>query len=211
MKLLRRKPLLYFVTPNIGNDVHKWATMIFEAVEGGVTAVQLRDKQVDVKEIIAAARFIHPFLKQKRVLLIINDHVDAAFAVDADGVHLGQSDFSVGEARELLGDEALIGLSVEKIENLKREEEDMPNYIAASPVFETMTKLNCAPPWGLEGLRKLCASTKLPVVAIGGINADNIADVIRNGACGAAVVSAISHAADPRQASAELIERMKEA
>jgi thiamine-phosphate pyrophosphorylase len=138
--------------------------------------------------------------------LIINDRIDVALAVDADGVHIGQSDMRYEDARRLLGPDKIIGLSVENMDDLLEANRLDVDYIGISPVYGTPTKIDTAEPFGLEGLRKAIAMSVHPTVAIGGMNASTIGEVIKAGTDGVAVVSAICSASSPRAAAKELSE-----
>lgn len=174
------------------------------AVRGGVSAVQLREKKCQPGEFIAIARRLKSVLQPNGVPLIINDRVDVALASGADGVHLGQRDLPVREARRLLGRDAIIGLSVETpAQALDAESLDV-DYLGVSPIFSTPTKPDAGAPWGLEGLRSLRARTRRVLVAIGGIDASNAESVLAAGADGLAVVSAICASADPEAAARRL-------
>src|SRR5690606_23416973 len=128
------EPFLYFVTPEIDDNIEKWESTIKEAVLGGVKMVQIRDKSAAAKEIILAAKRLHPFLKKFNVPLLINDRVDIAHAIACDSVHLGQSDLEVSQARAILGRKAIIGLSVETMEQALKAKTEEVDYLAASPV-----------------------------------------------------------------------------
>lgn len=207
--MLVADPILYFVTPEIGENVEKWKAIVLQAAYGGVKIVQIRDKRSSAQKMIHIAREIHPFLRNRGVFLLINDRVDIAHAVEADGVHLGQSDLKVAEARAILGRKAIIGLSVETVDQaLEAAHEDI-NYLAASPVFQTRTKTDCAGPWGLNGLKYLCSLSTHPVVAIGGIDATNIEGILACGAAGVAVVSAIVKVPCPKTATQEIVSKMR--
>lgn len=201
---LKKTLRLYLVTDrplSLGRDL---AWIVEEAVAGGVTIVQLREKDIDTREFVALGRRLKEILTPLGVPLIINDRVDVALAVDADGVHIGQSDMPYDIARRLLGPDKIIGLSVETHEHVLDANELDVNYIAVSPVYSTATKTDTAPPFGLEGLRQAVAATVHPVVAIGGMNAATAPDVFAAGVDGIAVVSAICSAPDPRAAAAAL-------
>jgi thiamine-phosphate pyrophosphorylase len=202
-------PKLYFVSPEIGEDIEKWITLIQQAVLGGVEIVQIRDKRGSAQKIIAAARRISPFLKKHGVPLLINDRVDIAHAVGADGVHLGQSDLKVSEARSIMGPDSIIGLSVETIDQAIAANKESVHYLAASPVFHTNTKSDCNNPWGLLGIKQLVAISNHPIIAIGGIDLNNAEDLLECGACGIAIVSAISKALCPKTAAQKFIEVMR--
>ncbi len=143
--------------------------------------------------------------------LIVNDRIDVALAVDADGVHVGQTDMPAVTARALLGDERLLGVTAADSAGAERARRDGADYIGCSAVFATPTKTDTGPPIGLRGLQDMAAAVQLPVVAIGGINAGNAAGAIRAGAAGVAVVSAIIAADDPRAAAAELAAIVRQA
>jgi thiamine-phosphate pyrophosphorylase len=209
MRTLDNEKILYFVTPEIGEDEKKLEWVIQKAVDGGVGMVQIRDKSCSDQKMLAFAKKIHPFLKRRGVPLLINDRVDVALAADADGVHLGQSDLQVKYARAILGERALIGLSVETLEQAWDAAHQPVDYLAASPVFPSKTKTDCAPPWGLAGLKKLCALSKYPVIAIGGMRATNVEPVLECGASGIAMVSAIFHAPCPESAAKALKNKMQ--
>ncbi len=186
--------------------------LVGKAINGGVSVVQLREKDSSSREFYELALALKKIMPGD-VPLIINDRVDIALAAGADGVHLGQSDLPVKIARELLGPEAIIGLSVENLEQLEEARNLPVDYLAISPVFPTPTKTDFSSPaaWGLEGLGQARSLTNLPLVAIGGINEENAAEVVGAGADGLAVVSAICASPDPEQAARALKEKIEQA
>ena len=195
---------LYLVTDRplaLGRDV-SW--VVEEAVKGGVTMVQLREKDIDTKDFIKLGLELKSLLKPLGIPLIINDRVDVALAVDADGVHIGQSDMPYPIARKLLGPDKIIGLSVENLEDIAKANELDVDYVGISPVYLTSTKTDTAAAFGLDGLREAVSLSKHPTVGIGGMNLQTVADVIRIGADGVAVVSAIMSADSPCEVSAKL-------
>ena len=195
---------LYLVTDrglSLGRDI-EW--IVGEAVAGGVSIVQLREKDIDTREFVALGLRLKALLAPLGVPLIINDRVDVALAVDADGVHIGQSDMPYDVARRLLGPDKIIGLSVETLDQVKEANLLDVDYIAVSPVYSTPTKTDTAPPFGLEGLRQAVSLSRHPGVAIGGMNAATAPAVLATGIDGVAVVSAICSAPDPRAAAAAL-------
>lgn len=200
---------LYLVTDRGSHDLETFFNIILASIEGGIRVVQLREKDIPASEMIHIGKRLLSLLQPLGVPLIINDRVDVAHAIKADGVHLGQSDLKVAEARAILGEKAIIGLSVESLEQAKAAVDEEVDYLAASPLFYTKTKTDCAHPWGLEGLKRLCAISKCPVIAIGGINETNVRQVIESGAVGVAVVSAIFNSPCPRTAASILRNRMK--
>jgi len=185
--------------------------IVSAAVKGGATVVQLREKDCSTREFIEEALNIRDFLKTRNVPLIINDRLDVAQAAKADGVHLGQTDMPLEMARDILGDTMIIGISAESLQDAIEAEEDGADYLGVSPIYATPTKTDTAPQLGIEGLRAIRRAVNLPLVGIGGLNRDNAADVIRSGADGVAVVSAIVAAVDPETAARELKKIIAEA
>lgn len=195
---------LYLVTDRGLSRGRATVEIVREAVAGGATCVQLREKQCSTREFIEEARALVALLQPLGVPLIINDRVDVARAVGAAGVHLGQQDMSIADARRLGLPGWIIGVSAESVADAIQAEREGADYVGVSPVFATPTKADAAPPLGLEGLRAIRAAVKISLVAIGGIHVGNARDVIQAGADGLAVVSAIVAADDPRAAAAEL-------
>jgi len=184
------------------------------AVKGGVTVVQLREKEASVREFIEIGRRLLEILRPRRVPLLINDRVDVALAVPADGVHLGQSDMPPADARRLLGPKAVIGLTVETMAQAGPADREDVDYLGVSPIFPTPTKTDTGPAWGVEGLWRLRPLVRKPLVAIGGVNETNAARILEAGADGIAVVSAICAAPDPEAAARrlrEIVERHRRA
>ena len=197
---------LYLVTDrplSLGRSLEE---IVSKAVAGGVTMVQLREKEASTKEFIDLAIRLKEILKPYNVPLIINDRVDVALAADADGVHIGQSDMPYEIARKLLGPDKIIGLSVENMDEVLEANELDVDYIGISPVYATQTKTDTAVPFGLEGLKEAVRISLHPTVAIGGMNMRTAAEVMQTGCDGIAVVSAISSAEDVTEASRELKE-----
>ncbi len=202
---------LYLVTDRRLSRGRTTLEIVQAAVRGGATCVQLREKEYGTREFIREALAIRDFLKSAGVPLIINDRLDVALAVAADGVHLGQSDMPLEMARRIAGDGMCIGISAESLENAVAAERGGADYIGVSPIYETDTKTDTAPALGLEGLRDIRAAVDIPLVAIGGLKPDNVAEVVKSGADGIAVVSAIVAAEDPEKAARELSEIIREA
>lgn len=195
---------LYLVTDRPLSRGRTTAEIVEAAVAGGVTCVQLREKGCGTREFIDEARSIKSVLTDKNIPLIINDRIDVALAVCADGVHLGQSDMHIADARKIGGDYLIIGVSAESIDDALEAERDGADYIGVSPVFATQTKADTAPPLGLEGVQEIRKRIDIPIVGIGGINQSNAASVISAGADGIAVVSAIVSADEPAVAAKNL-------
>ncbi len=204
MKLQTIHYSLYLVTDRGLARGRSTLDIVKAAVNGGATCVQLREKDCSTLEFIEQALSIKEYLSARGIPLIINDRIDVAQAVKADGIHLGQTDMPLDMARAIVEDSMLIGISAESLEDAIEAEKGGADYLGVSPIYATPTKTDTAPPLGLEGLRQIRAAVKIPLVGIGGLNRENAAEVIRNGADGVAVVSAIVAAGDPEAAAAEL-------
>ena len=166
--------------------------------------VQLREKNISTIEFYNIACSLKTLLKSHNIPLIINDRLDIAIATDADGIHIGQTDMPYDVVRKILGKNKIIGLSVETIEQARQANELDVDYIGLSPVFSTNTKTDINTPLELKGIREIASFTKHQTVAIGGINTRNTADIIKNGADGIAVISAIISQDDPKASAEEL-------
>ncbi len=195
---------LYLVTDRTLCGDRLLEDVVRQALEGGAVYVQLREKDVSTRVFVEEAQRIRTITAQFRVPLIINDRLDVALAVGADGVHIGQEDMPYETARKLMGPLAIIGLSVENWDDVVKAQEFDVNYLGVSPIFETPTKTDTKGSWGLEGLTRIKSYSRHPLVAIGGLNASNAEDAVMAGADCIAVVSAICMAPDPLRASWEL-------
>lgn len=186
---------------SLGRDL---LDIVQAAVKGGVSVVQLREKECATREFVELARAVSALLQQSSVPLIINDRVDIALAVGADGVHIGQSDMPYSDARRLLGPDAIIGLSVESEAHALEAEDLDVDYLGLSPVFTTPTKCELKNQLGIEGVANIRRLSRHRLIAIGGIHQQNIQAILKSGADGVAVVSAICSASDPLQATLQL-------
>lgn len=195
---------LYLVTDRGLSKGRSHEFIVEEAAKGGVSIVQLREKDISTKEFYDLAVSLKKALKPLNIPLIINDRLDIALAVDADGLHIGQGDLPYEVARNILGKNKIIGLSVETVEQAREANNLNVDYIGLSPVFSTQTKTDINTPLELEGIKEISTFTKHKTVAIGGINQNNAGDVIAAGADGIAVVSAIVSDDDPKEAAARL-------
>jgi len=195
---------LYLVTDRGLTKNRPLETLIKEAIEGGVSMVQIREKDSSSLEFYELALRIKSILAPYQIPLIINDRLDIALAVDADGLHIGQSDLPYAIARNLLGQDKIIGLSVENLQQAKAANALDVDYIGLSPVFYTDTKNDIAPALGLDGIKEIAKISSYRMVGIGGINTSNASDIISSGAEGIAVVSAILSHEDPKKAAMEL-------
>ncbi len=197
---------LYVITDAKLSRGRSHLEVIRAAIAGGATVVQYREKEGTTRQMMEEARALRELARQAGVPFIVNDRVDIALAVDADGVHVGQDDMPAPLARKLMGPEKIVGVSVDNLEQALQAERDGADYVGAGPIFATPTKPDAAPPIGLEGLAEICRQVSIPVVAIGGINETNAAAVIAAGAAGVAVVSAVVAAPDVEAAARRLRE-----
>ena len=175
------------------------------AVRGGVTMVQLREKAATTRAFLEEARALKSLLAPLGVPLIINDRLDIAMAVDADGVHVGQTDLPVDVARRILGPSNIVGLSISDARQILRPEIACADYLGIGPIYQQQTKEDADPPLSVEGFRRLRELTQMPVMVIGGLNPDNCAPLLAAGADGVAVVSAIVSADEPAEAAKRFI------
>ncbi|MBN9075669.1 MAG: thiamine-phosphate diphosphorylase [Rhizobiales bacterium 65-79] len=176
------------------------------AVAGGVTMVQLRDKRATTAEMIETGRALQAILAETGVPLVVNDDVEAAIALDADGLHVGQEDCDARSARERIGPDMILGVSVETEPLAAAIDPAIVDYAGVGPVFATATKPDHKQPVGLDGLARLVAASPVPTVAISGLKAEHAASVLAAGAEGLAVVSAICGKPDPRSAAIAIAE-----
>lgn len=188
---------------------HDLAGLARRVAEGGATLIQLRDKKSDTRDMIERARAIKAALAPFGVPLVINDRVDVALVAGADGVHVGQTDMAVEDARRLLGPDAIIGLSIKSVAQAEAAPIRLLNYVGVGGVYATTSKDNPDPPIGVVGLARIAhvfhrRAPGFPLCAIAGIDAGNAAPAIRAGAGGVAVISALSLASDPAAAAREL-------
>ena len=199
----RFDPTLYLVTdPELARG-RALIDVVAAAVRGGVTLVQLRDKHAGGRALLETARALTAVLEPLGVPLIVNDRVDVAEAAGA-GCHVGQSDLPAAAARAILGPDAILGVSLEELADLRAVDPAIVDYVAYGPFAATATKADAGRPVGPDGLAAVAKQTMLPLVAIGGIDARNAAEAVRAGADGLAVVSAIMAADDPEAASRAL-------
>ena len=194
---------LYLVTDK-SDDVEKFLKTIEEAIKGGVRVVQIREKTADTLDFYNLALKVKEITTKYDVPLIINDRVDVAIAIDADGVHVGQSDMPCDVTRKLVGPDKIVGVSAATIDEAKKAEKDGADYIGSGAVFPTATK-DDAPKITKKELKEIVDSINIPVVAIGGITLDNAHELIDTGIAGLSVVSAIMSSDDPKKSSEQLL------
>lgn len=208
-KELEKAMTLYAVTDRSWLEGKSLATAVEEALKGGVTFLQLREKDLPKEEFLKLALEIKDVCKRYNVPFVINDDVDIALKSGADGVHVGQDDMAALKAREILGKDAIIGVSVHNLKEAEKALSDGADYLGVGAVFSTSTKKD-AENVPFETLREICQKTGLPVVAIGGINSGNIEKLKGSGIKGVAVVSAIFASKDIEGASSQLLGLAKE-
>ncbi|MCL6631129.1 MAG: thiamine phosphate synthase [Alicyclobacillus herbarius] len=200
---LARRLRVYVVTDE-RPDAETLVDTVRLALAGGATAIQLRRKQELGRRFVELGRALRQLAHDHGALFFINDRVDVAMVVDADGVHIGQDDISCRDARRLLGPDKVIGVSAETVTEARQAEADGADYLGVGAVFPTQSKPD-AGYTGLSGLKEIVEAVHIPVVAIGGIHRGNASDVLRHGADGLAVVSAVMSAPQPDVATAELL------
>lgn len=194
---------LYLVTDK-SDDTEKFLKTIEEGIKGGVSVVQIREKTADTLDFYNLALKVKKITEKYNVPLIINDRVDVALAINADGVHVGQSDMPCDITRKLIGPDKILGVSAHNIEEAKKAQKDGADYLGSGAVFPTSTKDN-ANRITKEDLKEIVKSVDIPVVAIGGINLDNAHELTDTGIAGFSVVSAIMSSDNPEKSSKELL------
>ena len=194
--MLKRDWNLYLITEEQLSAGRSTLEVVKEAVKGGVDVVQLRDKHLTLRERYALGREIRKITKKTDVDFIVNDRVDLAAALDADGVHLGQDDLPCSEARKILGADKIIGITAIKTKDIKKAEEDGADYLGIGSVYNTFSKkvVEEKDGIGIQGIKRVKKLTSLPLIAVGGLNSTNAADVLRAGADTISVISAVAGA-----------------
>lgn len=196
---------MYFITDSTNYDEDEFLKRVEDALNGGVTLLQLREKNKTTREYIHLAEKVHTLTKKYNIPLIIDDRIDVAMAVRAEGVHLGQSDMPVRIARELLGDDYIIGATAKTVEQATEAYNQGADYLGVGAIYPTTTKVKTVIT-SVEILKKICKAVPIPTNAIGGLNKDNIGALKNTGISGICVVSAIMKADSPKQAVSELKE-----
>ena len=200
---------LYFITDSTNYTEEEFLCRIEQALQGGVTLLQLREKERSTREYIELAEKVHTITKRYKVPLIIDDRIDVALAVDAEGVHVGASDMPVATARRLMGREKIVGATAKTVPWAKEAYEQGADYLGVGAIYPTITKVKTVLT-STDTLREICKAVPIPVNAIGGLNKDNIDVLAEIPIAGICVVSAIMKADDPEWAARELKVRAKE-
>lgn len=194
---------LYFITDSSNYTEQEFINRVEKALQGGVTLMQLREKDKTTREYIELAQKVHSITKKYNVPLIIDDRVDVALAVNAEGVHVGQSDMPVKLARKLMGENKIVGATTKTVEQAKEAYEQGADYLGVGAIYPTTTKVKTVLT-STDTLKDICNAVSIPVNAIGGLNKDNI-DILEGiSISGICVVSAIMKADDPKKATKEL-------
>lgn len=209
MKCAKENLLLYAVTDRHWLDGRTLKEVVLESLEGGVTMLQLREKHLDEAHFLEEAKELQMLCRSWHVPFLINDNVEIALAMNADGIHVGQSDMAAGDVRKKLGDDKIIGVSAQTVEQALLAEKAGADYLGVGAVFPTSSK-DDANEVTYKTLKAICSAVSIPVVAIGGITQENIHQLAGSGICGAAVISAIYAKPDIKKAAAELKKAVKE-
>ena len=199
----KKDMLLYAVTDRHWLNGRKLIDVVRESLDGGVTMLQLREKTLDEAHFLEEAKELQALCRDRHVPFIVNDNVDIALAMGADGVHVGQSDMEALKVREKLGPDKILGVSAGTVEQAIKAEQQGADYLGVGAVFPTGSK-DDAKEVSHETLKAICEAVSIPVVAIGGISKSNVHKLSGSGICGVAVISAIYAAADIKAAAAEL-------
>lgn len=208
MQFYKNSLLLYAVTDRAWTGRQTLAEQVEDALQGGVTCIQLREKQLNEDDFIREAIEIRAICHRYGVPLIINDNIRVARESGADGIHVGQEDCSANEVRKLFGRDFIIGTTAKTVEQAQRAQEDGADYLGVGAVFPSPTKTNALRITN-EQLKTICASVSIPAVAIGGISLENMTEIAGCGMSGIAVISAVFAAEDIRAASAELKRKVR--
>lgn len=195
---------LYLVTDKRNKTDDEFLEIIEEAIKGGTTVVQIREKEGETLDFYNLALKVKEITSKYNVPLIVNDRIDVALAIKSEGVHIGQTDMPADVARSLIGDEMILGVSASTVEEARKAEKDGADYIGTGAVFPTATK-DDAPSITKDDLKEITGSINIPTVAIGGITLENANELAGTGIAGISVVSAIMNSKDPKIASENLL------
>ena len=195
---------LYLVTDKRNKTDEEFLEIIEEAIKGGTTVVQIREKEGESLDFYNLALKVKEITSKYNVPLIVNDRIDVALAIKSEGVHIGQTDMPADVARSLIGDEMILGVSASTVKEARKAEKDGADYIGTGAVFPTATK-DDAPSITKDDLKEVTGSINIPTVAIGGITLENASELAGTGIAGISVVSAIMNSEDPKTASENLL------
>ena len=201
-------PRLYLLTDRHHTQQRPLASVLGQALEAGVRMIQIREKDLDTRQLIDLVQHLLPLIRQHHGKVFVNDRVDLALALDADGVHLRSESLPLPIARRMLGGNRLIGLSVHSAEEVKYAENEGADFVVLGPIFETPSKQPYGHPLGLHILETACQGSRLPIFAIGGIKTKQVPAVLASGAYGIAVISSILQAPDIQNSTRELLSQL---
>ena len=207
--MVRKVGRLHVLTDTVLQTSFSHVELTKRAIAGGADTIQFRQKSGNTREMIEVARHMKKLCADADLMFIVNDRIDVAIAAEADGVHLGQDDFPIPLARELLGEGRVIGGSAATFEEVLKCLEQGVDYVGFGPVYPTTSKDDAGPVSGLDILKKAVEASSIPVIAIGGVVAENTPEVMRAGAHGIAVISAVCCRDDPERATRELYEALQ--
>ncbi len=205
MKVNKKDMLLYVVTDRSWLGKNTLENQVEDIIKAGATFIQLREKELDFNSFVTQGKKIKEITEKYKIPFVINDNIEVALAVNADGVHIGQGDMNAFDCRKLLGDDKILGVSAQTVEQALLAEKNGADYIGVGAVFSTSTK-NDAEAVSFETLHKICSAVSVPVVAIGGINEQNILQLKGSGIDGVAVISAIFAAQNVSMATQKLLQ-----
>lgn len=199
---------LYVITDSKLSQGRSHEEVVRRAIAGGASVIQLRDKEASTRKLVEIGARLRALTREAGATFTVNDRLDVALAVGADGVHLGQEDMPARLARQLLGQGQILGVSATSLAEALQAEADGADYLGVGPIFPTATKPDAAPAMGLEALAEVVRQVSIPVVAIGGITSENVEGVVSTGVEGVAVVSAVVSAPDIQAAAQELLAKI---
>ncbi|MCA0986025.1 thiamine phosphate synthase [Guptibacillus algicola] len=200
---------LYVITGEEFHPGRKLLDVMEESILGGAEIIQLRDKKSSKRVILEKAKMLRELTKKHDVTFIVNDHIDIALAVDADGIHLGQDDLPISEARKIVGFDKIIGISTHKLEEARQAQQDGADYIGAGPVYATNSKSDVVDPVTTSYIQEVASEISIPFVAIGGIKLHNVDEVLAAGASRICVISEVVGSSNVRGTSDSFIKRIK--
>ena len=197
---------LYLIADTASASKTAFASIVTNAIAGGVTCVQLRAKHLATKETIVIGQRLRQITRQYNIPFIVNDRPDVALAIDADGVHLGQNDMPIQFAQKILGKRKIIGVSAKTVAEAKKAQDSGATYLGIGPLFATTSKHDAGAPIGIAALAKIKHAVEIPIVGIGGITLTNAPDIVKARPDGIAVLSSLMQAKDPKKAAEEFIQ-----
>lgn len=201
-------PRLYLLTDRHNTAQRPITSVIDEAVAAGVRMVQIREKDLDTRPLIELGQHLMPLIKQHQGIMFVNDRVDIAMVLDADGVHLRSDSLPLPYARRILGNKKLIGISTHSVEEVRYAESEGADFVVLGPIFETPSKHIYGPPLGLHTLETACRTSRLPIFAIGGMTPTQVPSVLSSGAYGVAVISAILQAPNIKDSTQDFLAQL---